>query len=216
MWAGRGEVGLAGAEADDVLAGRLQGLGLGVDGQGGRGRHGGGPAARSGGARSASRVVRRHGCHDFIRARRPPTSPNPRPTLLPSDGRFGSGPSKVRPDAGRRAGRAWPRPISAPATARRRSSRWWAGCAPACASSSRSPTATRWCSATGGRPASGTPPPSGSSRSRASTCRFGEFSSKFAACAKAAPHLKDPQVIESEVGTHPHAGGRRRRSTSTP
>ena len=32
---------------------------------------------------------------------------------------------------------------------------------------------------------------------------FGEFSSKFAACAKAAPHLKDPQVIESAVGTHP-------------
>ncbi len=32
---------------------------------------------------------------------------------------------------------------------------------------------------------------------------FGEFSSKFAACAKAAPHLKDPQIIESEVGTHP-------------
>jgi len=32
---------------------------------------------------------------------------------------------------------------------------------------------------------------------------FGEFSSKFAACAAAAPHLKDPQVIESAVGTHP-------------
>jgi phosphoserine aminotransferase len=32
---------------------------------------------------------------------------------------------------------------------------------------------------------------------------FGEFSSKFAACAKAAPHLKDPQIIEAEVGTHP-------------
>jgi len=32
---------------------------------------------------------------------------------------------------------------------------------------------------------------------------FGEFSSKFAAAVKAAPHLKDPQVIESEVGTHP-------------
>jgi phosphoserine aminotransferase len=32
---------------------------------------------------------------------------------------------------------------------------------------------------------------------------FGEFSSKFAAAAKAAPHLKDPQVIESAVGTHP-------------
>jgi phosphoserine aminotransferase len=32
---------------------------------------------------------------------------------------------------------------------------------------------------------------------------FGEFSSKFASCAAAAPHLKDPQVIEAEVGTHP-------------
>ena len=32
---------------------------------------------------------------------------------------------------------------------------------------------------------------------------FGEFSSKFAAAAKSAPHLKDPRVIESEPGTHP-------------
>ncbi len=32
---------------------------------------------------------------------------------------------------------------------------------------------------------------------------FGEFSSKFATAAKAAPHLKDPQVIESPAGTHP-------------
>ncbi len=39
---------------------------------------------------------------------------------------------------------------------------------------------------------------------------FGEFSSKFAACAKPAPHLKDPQIIESEVGTHPLPRGRRR------
>jgi phosphoserine aminotransferase len=34
---------------------------------------------------------------------------------------------------------------------------------------------------------------------------FGEFSSKFAAAAKAAPHLDDPQVIESPPGTHPEA-----------
>ena len=33
---GRREVRLAGAESDDVLAGRLQGLGLGVDGEGRR------------------------------------------------------------------------------------------------------------------------------------------------------------------------------------
>ncbi len=34
---------------------------------------------------------------------------------------------------------------------------------------------------------------------------FGEFSSKFATCAKEAPHLGDPRVISSEVGTHPVA-----------
>jgi phosphoserine aminotransferase len=32
---------------------------------------------------------------------------------------------------------------------------------------------------------------------------FGEFSSKFASCVTAAPHLKDPQIISAEVGTHP-------------
>jgi phosphoserine aminotransferase len=34
---------------------------------------------------------------------------------------------------------------------------------------------------------------------------FGEFSSKFAAAAEAAPHLDDPEVIESAPGTHPEA-----------
>ena len=32
---------------------------------------------------------------------------------------------------------------------------------------------------------------------------FGEFSSKFAAAAKAAPHVSDPEVIVSPAGTHP-------------
>lgn len=32
---------------------------------------------------------------------------------------------------------------------------------------------------------------------------FGEFSAKCAAAVKAAPHLDDPEVIESEYGTHP-------------
>jgi phosphoserine aminotransferase len=32
---------------------------------------------------------------------------------------------------------------------------------------------------------------------------FGEFSSKFASAAKEAPHIKDPSVISSDVGTHP-------------
>jgi phosphoserine aminotransferase len=34
---------------------------------------------------------------------------------------------------------------------------------------------------------------------------FGEFSSKFAACVQQAPHLSDPQVIKSDAGTHPYA-----------
>jgi phosphoserine aminotransferase len=34
---------------------------------------------------------------------------------------------------------------------------------------------------------------------------FGEFSSKFAAAAAAAPHLDKPEIIESEPGTHPSA-----------
>ena len=34
---------------------------------------------------------------------------------------------------------------------------------------------------------------------------FGEFSSKFASAVKQAPHLKDPQIITSDVGSHPTA-----------
>jgi phosphoserine aminotransferase len=34
---------------------------------------------------------------------------------------------------------------------------------------------------------------------------FGEFSSKFASAVKHAPHLKDPQIITSDVGSHPTA-----------
>jgi phosphoserine aminotransferase len=37
---------------------------------------------------------------------------------------------------------------------------------------------------------------------------FGEFSAKFAAAANAAPWLSDPDLIESPVGTHPFAEGR--------
>ena len=37
---------------------------------------------------------------------------------------------------------------------------------------------------------------------------FGEFSSKFASSVKKAPHLDAPEVVESEPGTHPEAVGR--------
>lgn len=40
-------------------------------------------------------------------------------------------------------------------------------------------------------------------RRRSQHLSFGEFSSKFAKAVKAAPHLEDPQVIEAPFGTHP-------------
>ena len=40
---------------------------------------------------------------------------------------------------------------------------------------------------------------------------FGEFSSKFATCVTEAPHLKDPQIIKSDVGSHPDRRRRRQR-----
>ena len=42
-------------------------------------------------------------------------------------------------------------------------------------------------------------------RSRSQHLTFGEFSSKFAEAAAAAPHLGEPTVIRSEPGTHPDA-----------
>src|SRR5258705_6419401 len=38
---------------------------------------------------------------------------------------------------------------------------------------------------------------------RSQHCVFGEFSSKFAEAAAAAPHLKDPELVSSAPGTHP-------------
>ncbi len=40
-------------------------------------------------------------------------------------------------------------------------------------------------------------------RERSQHLVFGEFSSKFALAARAAPFLSDPEVIESKAGTHP-------------
>ncbi len=53
--------------------------------------------------------------------------------------------------------------------------------------------------------ASGTRPRSTSWSDQSQHLSFGEFSSKFASCVKEAPHLKEPQIIKSDVGSHPTA-----------
>ena len=153
---GRGrEVGLAGAEADDRLARRLERLGLGVDGQRG-GLGDGRDAARSRGRRfggwpTVSLLARSVRDHGTVTPAPPPRSQIPA-DLLPGDGRFGCGPSKVRPEA---VEAPWPRrPATtwAPPTARPGCSSRWGPCATAWPSCSRCPTATRCCSATAAPP----------------------------------------------------------------
>lgn len=43
-------------------------------------------------------------------------------------------------------------------------------------------------------------------RERSQHAVFGEFSSKFAEACAAAPHLGDPVIVKSDVGTHPEFG----------
>ncbi len=124
------------------------------------------------------------------------------PDLLPGDGRFGSGPSKVRPEA-----------VAALAAA-----------APSYLGTSHRQQGVR--SVVGRlREGLGTlfdlPPGyevvlgnGGATQfwdiatfcligRRSQHLSFGEFSSKFAAAAAAAPHIEDPEVITAPPGTHP-------------
>ena len=108
---GRREVGLAGTEADDVLAGRPQRLGLGVDGQRGRRGDGGDPGRDPPGRR---RPDRRRGWCSWMRRMAAmlthvptasdttdhrPISASPTGSSRPT-GASAVGPSKVRPAAG--------------------------------------------------------------------------------------------------------------------
>jgi len=122
--------------------------------------------------------------------------------LLPADGRFGCGPSKVRPEA-----------VAALAEA----GRGYLG------TSHRQPTVKQVVGSVraGLRELFGLPDgweivlgnggstvfwdvaTFGLVERRSQHLAFGEFSQKFAQAAKAAPHLDDPEVIASEPGTHP-------------
>ena len=124
------------------------------------------------------------------------------PELLPSDGRFGSGPSKVRPaqiDALADVATTYMGTSHRQKTVKAQVGRVRAGMRQLFSL----PDGYEVVLGNGGTTCFWDAATFGLIEEQSQHLSFGEFSSKFAACAKAAPHLKDPQVIESEFGTHP-------------
>ena len=122
--------------------------------------------------------------------------------MLPSDGRFGSGPSKVRPaqvDALAAVATTYLGTSHRQKTVKSQVGRVRAGMRQLFSL----PDGYEVVLGNGGTTCFWDAATFGLIEAQSQHLSFGEFSSKFAACVKAAPHLKDPQVIESEVGTHP-------------
>ncbi len=124
------------------------------------------------------------------------------PDLRPSDGRFGSGPSKVRPDAvaalagvaSTYLGTSHRQPTVKNVVRRLREG---------VAELLDVPDGYEIVLGNGGTTAFWDAAAFGLIERRAQHLSFGEFSSKFAAVTKAAPFLDSPEVIESPPGTHP-------------
>ncbi len=126
--------------------------------------------------------------------------------LLPSDGRFGSGPSKVRPEAV--AALAAVAPGYLGTSHRREGVRSVVGRIRHGLSSLFSlPDGYEVVLANGGATAFWDVAASCLIERKSQHLAFGEFSSKFASVAAAAPHLQEPEVIKSEPGTHPSPVG---------
>ncbi|MGI9120948.1 MAG: phosphoserine transaminase [Acidimicrobiales bacterium] len=124
--------------------------------------------------------------------------------LLPSDGRFGSGPSKVRPEAVEAlvgVSTNWmgtshrQAPVKAVVGSIRRGVTELLGL----------PDGFEVLLGNGGTTAFWDAAIFGLISERSQHLAFGEFSAKFASGVAAAPHLEAPQVIESPPGTHPAA-----------
>ena len=122
--------------------------------------------------------------------------------LRPSDGRFGSGPSKVRPEAITAltaTGTSFLGTSHRQATVKDVVRRVRTGLADLFSL----PAGYEVVLGNGGTTAFWVIALFNLIRERSQHVSFGEFSSKFAAAAKAAPFLGDPTVITSEPGTHP-------------
>ncbi len=124
--------------------------------------------------------------------------------LRPADGRFGSGPSKVRPEAVAALAEAAPTYLG---TSHRQPgvrsmvSRLRAGMRELFAL----PNDYEVALGNGGTSAFWDTAIFSLIERRSQHLSFGEFSSKFAAAAARAPHLADPEVIASPAGSHPEA-----------
>ncbi|HET9731960.1 MAG TPA: phosphoserine transaminase [Acidimicrobiales bacterium] len=122
--------------------------------------------------------------------------------LLPGDGRFGCGPSKVRPET---VDRLRDRAVDYLGTSHRQ--------APVKSMVGRLregmralfglPDGYEVLLGNGGTTAFWDAATFGLIERKSQHLSFGEFSSKFATAAAAAPHLEAPEVIESPPGTHP-------------
>jgi phosphoserine aminotransferase len=126
------------------------------------------------------------------------------PDLLPLDGRFGAGPSKIREaqlDALVATGRGYLGTSHRQAPVKSQVGRVRAGLR----SMFDLPDGYEVVLGNGGATEFWDIATFGLISAKSQHLSFGEFSSKFAAAAKAAPFLEDPSVITSEPGTHPEA-----------
>jgi len=122
--------------------------------------------------------------------------------LLPSDGRFGCGPSKVRPEAvaalaAQASGLLGTSHRQAPVKNLVKRVR------EGVAELFSLPEGYQVVLGNGGSTAFWEIAAFGLIRNKSQHLQFGEFSGKFAAAAKAAPWLAEPQVIKAEPGGHP-------------
>ena len=122
--------------------------------------------------------------------------------LLPADGRFGAGPSKVRPEAVAALSAAAGTYLGT--SHRQKTVKSVVGSLRAGLASLFSlPDGYEVVLGNGGTTSFWDAATFGLIENRSQHLSFGEFSSKFASAATAAPHLAEPDVIKSDVGTHP-------------
>jgi len=124
--------------------------------------------------------------------------------LLPADGRFGAGPSKVRAAQVEALAKDAPHYLGTShrqATVKNMVGRVRDGLA----SLFSLPEGYEVLLSNGGTTCFWDAATFGLIETKSQHLHFGEFSSKFGTAAKAAPWLEDPEIITSEVGTHPEA-----------